>query len=163
MPPHHVKVLGTRGWRGWRGVFWIRPTRLTFCRLLVQPPRLWTHLDPPPPLLILWGTFFCQSNSLFKPLTVDHNMVAHFAVIGGAGLWVTNICGLGIKSFIGPSRRLTIGAHEALTTELNHKEIFAWCLHKDKVKRGNSTQLDKASVNRERGCAGAQPRKPLEL
>ena len=80
---------------------------------------------------------------------VDHNMEAHLAPRGGVGLWVTNIPELGIKLFIAPSRRLTIGAHKALTTELNHKEILAWCLHKDKLKRGNSIQPDKASVNKE--------------
>ena len=34
----------------------------------------------------------------------------------------------------------------------NHKEVSAWCLHKDEAKRSNHTQLDKASVNKERRC-----------
>ena len=32
----------------------------------------------------------------------------------------------------------------------NHREISAWCLHKDKNERSNHTQLDKASLNKER-------------
>ena len=104
---------------------------------------------PPPALIILWGTSFV-SNSLFKPLKVDHNMGAHLALGRGAGLWVTDICGSGTKSFIAPSRHLTIDAHEALTAELNHKEINGMVLHKDKAKTAhNQTRLHS---NKERGC-----------
>ena len=45
----------------------------------------------------------------------------------------------------------------------NHTAILTWCLHEDKAKKGNSTQPDKASVNKDRGCAGALLRKPSEL
>ena len=34
----------------------------------------------------------------------------------------------------------------------NDKEILARCPHEDTAKRGNSTQPDKASENKERGC-----------
>ena len=72
-------------------------------------------LDPPKPCPSYnsVGRIFCKLNSLFKYI-----MEAYLALIGGARLWVTNICGLGIKSFIAPSKRLTIGAHEALTTKM---------------------------------------------
>ena len=125
-----------------------------------------THptLDPPgPPRPSSYnsvGHIFCKSNALFKPLKVDHNVGAHLALRGGAGSWVTNICGLGFKSFIAPSRRLTTGPHEALTTESNCKEIVAWCLHSDTVKRGNNTQPDKASVKKERGCGTCPTQQP---
>ena len=112
-----------------------------------------THPEAPPSYNyvehIFPSLFHCSNHSATSP---DPHMEAHLALRGGAGLWVTNTCGLGIKSFMAPSRCLTIGAHEALTTELNHKEILAWCLHTDKVKRGNGTQPDKASVNQDRGC-----------
>ena len=42
----------------------------------------------------------------------------------------------------------------------NHKEISEWCLHKDTGKGRNRTQLDKASVNKERRYwAPAKPKK----
>ena len=133
--------------RGEGGGFWMRPPLPNF-----GPTHLTSDPAGPPPSCNSVGHNFCKSNSFFKPLKEDHNMEAHLALRGGVGLWVTNICGLGIKSFIAPSRRLTIGTHEALTTEVNHKEILAWCPHNDQVKRGNSTQPDKASVNKERWC-----------
>ena len=106
--PGGVSAAGLVEKRG--GVFWMRPSHPTS-----DPPG-----PPPPPTHTSSnsvGHIFCKSNSLFKPLKIDHNMEAHLALRGGAGLWVTNSCGLGIKSFILPSRHLTIGAHEALTTE----------------------------------------------
>ena len=54
-----------------------------------------------------------------------------------------------------------MGAHEALTTESNHKEILAWGPRNDKAKRGNSTRPDKASVNRERGYGGCPAQETL--
>ena len=46
---------------------------------------------------------------------------------------------------------------------MNHKEILAWCLHEDKVKRGNSTQPDMASVNKERGCGRCPTQETLGI
>ena len=43
----------------------------------------------------------------------------------------------------------------------NHREISAWCLHKN--KRSNHTQLDKACLNKERTCGRSQTLETLGI
>ena len=45
----------------------------------------------------------------------------------------------------------------------NHKEISAWCLHKDTAKMSICTQPDKASVNKERRCGRSSTHETLGI